>query len=77
MPCATTSTRGCAPTAGSSWCAAPGFRAAGRLALEGSIPEGPALLGFMAARAAEEISGVDGYYAERARQSAWLLEHLA
>jgi hypothetical protein len=46
-------------------------------ALEGSIPEGPALLGFMAARAAEEISGVDGYYAERARQSAWLLEHLA
>lgn len=46
-------------------------------ALEGSIPEGPALLGFMAARAAEQISGVDGYYAERARQTAWLVERLA
>jgi hypothetical protein len=46
-------------------------------ALEGSIPEGPALLGFMAARAAEEISGVDAYYAERARQTAWLEKRLA
>ena len=45
--------------------------------LEGSIPEGPALLGFMAARAAEEIDGVDAYYAERARQTAWLVERLA
>ena len=46
-------------------------------ALEGSIPEGPALLGFMAARVAEEISGVDAYYGERARQTAWLMERLA
>ena len=46
-------------------------------ALEGSVPEGPALLGFMAARAAEAISGVEAYYAERARQTAWLVERLA
>ena len=45
--------------------------------IEPSIPEGPALLGFMAARAAEEIDGVDAYYAERARQTAWLVERLA
>jgi hypothetical protein len=54
-----------------------GLPAGWEAALEGSIPEGPALLGFMAARAAEEISGVHGYYAERARQAAWLVERLA
>jgi hypothetical protein len=37
---------------------------------------GPALMGFIAARMAEAISGVDGYVAERARQSAWLAERL-
>ena len=40
--------------------------------IEPSIPEGPALLGFVAARIAEEAGGVDAYYAERARQSEWL-----
>ncbi len=45
--------------------------------LEASIPEGPALLGFMAARVAEQIDGVDAYYAERARQSRWLAKRLA
>lgn len=44
--------------------------------VESSVPEGPALLGFHAARIAEEISGADGYHAERARQSAWLVERL-
>lgn len=44
--------------------------------VEPSIPEGPALLGFVAARIAEEISGIDAYYAERARQTEWLVERL-
>jgi hypothetical protein len=37
---------------------------------------GPALMGFMAARIAEELGGVDGYLEERMRQSAWLAERL-
>jgi hypothetical protein len=44
--------------------------------VEPSIPEGPALLGFVAARIAEQISGRDAYHAERARQTAWLVERL-
>jgi hypothetical protein len=44
--------------------------------IEPSIPEGPALLGFVAARIAEEISGIEGYHAERRRQSDWLAERL-
>jgi hypothetical protein len=44
--------------------------------IEPSIPEGPALLGFVAARIAEEISGEDAYQAERERQAAWLRERL-
>jgi hypothetical protein len=45
--------------------------------VEPSVPEGPALLGFVAARISEERWGVQGYRAERARQTAWLVEHLA
>ncbi len=37
---------------------------------------GPALLGFVAARIAEEIAGSDAYTAERARQTQWLVERL-
>jgi hypothetical protein len=44
--------------------------------VEPSIPEGPALLGFVAARIAEEISGVEAYEAERTRQTQWLVERL-
>lgn len=44
--------------------------------VEPSIPEGPALLGFVAARIAEEISGTEAYHAERARQSDWLAERV-
>jgi hypothetical protein len=44
--------------------------------VEPSLPEGPALLGFVAARIAEEISGTDAYDAERARQAEWLVERL-
>jgi hypothetical protein len=44
--------------------------------IEPSIPEGPALLGFVAARIAEEISGPEAYRAERARQTDWLVERL-
>jgi hypothetical protein len=46
--------------------------------IEPSVPEGPALLGFVAARIAEEIAGSpDAYHAERARQSEWLAERLS
>jgi hypothetical protein len=44
--------------------------------VEPSIPEGPALLGFVAARIAEEISGDEAYQAERARQTDWLVQRL-
>jgi hypothetical protein len=45
--------------------------------VEASIPEGPALLGFVAARIAEEIAGsAEEYHAERARQSEWLAGRL-
>jgi hypothetical protein len=44
--------------------------------IEPSIPEGPALLGFGAARIAEEISGRAAYWVERARQSDWLADRL-
>jgi len=45
-------------------------------AIEPSMPEGPALLGFMAARIAEEIDGPAAYAAERERQTSWLVEAL-
>ena len=44
--------------------------------IEPSIPEGPALLSFVAARIAEEAGGVDAYHAERARHASWLGERL-
>jgi hypothetical protein len=44
--------------------------------IEPSVPEGPALLGFVAARIAEERHGVEAYHAERALQAAWLVEWL-
>ncbi len=44
--------------------------------IEPSLPEGPALLGFVADRIAEARGGTDAYYAERRRQGAWLVERL-
>jgi hypothetical protein len=44
--------------------------------IEPSIPEGPALLGFVVARIAEEAAGVEAYHAERARQTEWLAGRL-
>lgn len=44
--------------------------------VEPSIPEGPALLGYVAARIAEELGGPEAYHAERARQTEWLTERL-
>jgi hypothetical protein len=44
--------------------------------IEPSVPEGGALLGFVAARIAEELDGVDGYHRERATQAEWLAERL-
>ncbi|MGH8894626.1 MAG: hypothetical protein ACRDWY_15175 [Actinomycetes bacterium] len=45
--------------------------------IEPSVPEGPALLGFVAARIGEEVAGPSGYRAERARQTAWLVNRLS
>jgi hypothetical protein len=45
-------------------------------AIEPSVREGPALLGFMAARIAEEIDGPGAYHRERARQTDWVVEQL-
>jgi hypothetical protein len=44
--------------------------------VERSVPEGPALLGFVAARIGEERWGRPAYHAERARQAEWLAAHL-
>ena len=44
--------------------------------VEPSVREGPALLGFVAARIAEELSGPAAYHAERGRQTDWLVERL-
>jgi hypothetical protein len=44
--------------------------------VEPSIREGPALLGFVAARIAEELGGPEAYRSERARQTDWLVERL-
>jgi hypothetical protein len=44
--------------------------------IEPLVRYGPALLGFMAARMAEERGGPDAYRAERSRQAAWLAERL-
>lgn len=44
--------------------------------VEPSIPEGPALLSFVAARIAEELGGSEAYHAERARQTTWLAGRL-
>jgi hypothetical protein len=45
--------------------------------IDASIPEGPAMLGFMAAAIAEQRGGLAAYLAERARQAGWLAERLA
>ena len=42
-----------------------------------AIAAGPALLGFIAARMAEEFGGVEAYREERMRQSVWLADLLA
>ena len=44
--------------------------------IEPSTAEGPALLGFVAARIAEERHGIAAYHAERAHQVAWLTARL-
>jgi hypothetical protein len=44
--------------------------------VEPSVPEGPALLGFVAARIAEKISGAAAYHAERRQQADWLADRL-
>jgi hypothetical protein len=54
-----------APEALGSWAPPPAASAGG-----------PALMGYIAARMAESIGGLEAYVAERARQSAWLAERL-
>jgi hypothetical protein len=70
-------TRMCADRAHELVAAAPPELAHWDSVVEASIPEGPALLGFVAARIAEAIAGDrDAYHAERARQAEWLAERL-
>jgi hypothetical protein len=45
--------------------------------IEPSIPEGPALLGFVAARIAEARGGRTAYHLERSRQARWLADRLS
>jgi hypothetical protein len=54
-----------APEAVAAWARSPERTAAG-----------PAMLGFIAARIAEQVGGVDAYIEERMRQSAWLVDQL-
>ena len=41
-----------------------------------AVAMGPALMGFIAARIAEQSGGVEAYEVERARQADWLVERL-
>jgi hypothetical protein len=70
-------TRMCADRAHELVRAAPPEFAHWDSVVEPSVPEGPALLGFVAARIAQEIAGSpEAYRAERARQSEWLATRL-
>jgi hypothetical protein len=70
-------TRMCADRAHELVAAAPPEFSHWDSVVEPSIPEGPALLGFVAARIAEEIEGApEAYHAERARQARWLTDRL-
>jgi hypothetical protein len=69
-------TRDCAERAHALARAADPPLAGWEAVVEPSIAEGPALLGFVAARIAEERDGIAAYHAERARQAAWLTERL-
>jgi hypothetical protein len=46
------------------------------MAVEPAAANGPASMGFIAARIAEARDGLDAYRAERARQVVWLVERL-
>jgi hypothetical protein len=65
-------TRACADRAHELAAGLPGWDAT----IEPLVRYGPALLGFMAARIAEERGGREAYRAERERQAAWLAERL-
>jgi hypothetical protein len=69
-------TRDCADRAHALVAAAGPDFAAWDTVIEPSTAEGPALLGFVAARIAEERDGPEAYHAERARQVAWLADRL-
>ena len=69
-------TRNCADRAHALARAADPPLAEWEAVVEPAIPDGPALLGFVAARIAEERNGIAAYQAERARQVAWLTERL-
>jgi hypothetical protein len=68
-------TRDCADRAHAIARADPSL-AAWDAGIEPSIPDGPAMLGFMAAAIAERRGGQDAYRAERERQAAWLAARL-
>ena len=69
-------TRMCADRAHELARSSPATREKWDVVIEPSVPEGPALLGFVAARIAEQVDGPEAYRAERARQTAWLVERL-
>jgi hypothetical protein len=69
-------TRDCADRAHTLVAGAGSVLADWATVIEPSITEGPALLGFVAARIAEARDGAPAYHAERARQVAWLSERL-
>jgi hypothetical protein len=69
-------TRACADRAHELACGASPPLEHWDAAVEPAVGEGPAMLGFVAARIAEEISGPAAYRDERSRQASWLAEHL-
>jgi len=69
-------TRDCADRAHALALAADPPLSAWDAVVEPSVREGPALLGFVAARIAEERDGPAAYGVERARQVAWLTSRL-
>ncbi|HWI08963.1 MAG TPA: hypothetical protein VNT54_15785 [Solirubrobacteraceae bacterium] len=66
-----------------SWCAGRAHEMARGAALDGydvmvdpCAAQGGASVGFVVARIAEELHGMDGYRAERGRQAEWLAQRL-
>jgi len=66
----------CIARAGELAASAPELVGSGWAPPREASPAGPALMGFIAARMAEAISGIEAYVVERGRQSSWLADRL-